>query len=109
MAAWLGGYFLAVALAVVCLTVLARGFPVTVIVILITAMLVSAILGLHLSASRNLRRLQPILASASPTDHQITIAEIRQGLNQGLSSRNGCGWALRAQLRPLSVSPASRS
>ena len=41
LAAWLGGYFLAVALGVVCLTVFAPGFPVTVLLVLIAAMLVS--------------------------------------------------------------------
>ena len=87
LAAWIGGYFLAVAAAIVALSTFARHLPVTVLVVLIAAMLSAAILGLHLAASRNLRRLQPILAGARPTDQRITNAEIRQALNQTLSRR----------------------
>ena len=108
LAAWVGGYFLAVAAGVVWLSVFAPGFPVTVLLVLIAAMLLAAILGLHLAASRNLRRLQPILAGARPTDQRITIAEIRQALNQRLSrTDNCCALALEVQLRALSAPPAS--
>ena len=81
LAAWVGGYFLAVAAGVVWLTVFAPGFPITVLLVLIAGMLLAAILGLHLAARRNLRRLQPILAGARLTDQRITIAEIRLTLN----------------------------
>ena len=87
LAAWVGGYFLAVAAGVVWLTVFAPGFPITVLLVLIAGMLLAAILGLHLAARRNLRRLQPILAGARSTDQRITIAEIRLALNQRLSYR----------------------
>jgi len=81
LAAWIGGYFLAVAAAIVALSTFARHLPITVLVVLIGAMLSAAILGLHLAARRNLRRLQPILAGARLTDQRITIAEIRLTLN----------------------------
>jgi hypothetical protein len=107
LAAWVGGYFLAVAVGVVWLAVFAPGFPVTVLLVLIAAMLLAAILGLHLAAKRNLRRLQPILAGAPPTDQRITIAEIRQALNQRLSYRQllraGVGNAIACIVSAASV------
>jgi hypothetical protein len=45
LAAWVGGCFLTAAVAVVWLAVFAPGFPVTVLLVLIAAMLLAAILG----------------------------------------------------------------
>jgi tetratricopeptide (TPR) repeat protein len=84
-AVWIGGFFVALGAAVVALLVVTPHYPVTVLVVLTVAMLLVAVLALHLSANRKLRRLQPILAGVPQTDQRITIAEIRQALNQGLS------------------------
>ena len=85
LALWIAAFFLALGAAVVALLVFVPHYPVTVFVVQAVAMLLAVILALHLSASRKLRRLQPILAGAPQTDQRITIAEIRQALNQGLS------------------------
>jgi hypothetical protein len=53
LGAWVGGCFLAVAAAVTWSAVFAPGFRITVLLILFAAMLLAAILGLHLAASRN--------------------------------------------------------
>jgi tetratricopeptide (TPR) repeat protein len=85
LAAWTGGFFLALGAAVVSLLAFMPDYPATVFVVLTVAMLLAVIPALHLSASRKLRRLQPILAGVPQTDQRITIAEIRQALNQRLS------------------------
>ena len=72
VALWLGGFVL----AAVALLVVFPGYPVSVTIAVIVAMLLAAILGLRLSATRKLRRLQPILAGAARTDQRITLAEI---------------------------------
>jgi hypothetical protein len=85
--AWIAGFVLAVGTALVSLLVLIPDHPVTVFVVVIAGGLLSAILALHLSASSKLRRLQPILAGASLTEQQITLAEIQYALNHRLSHR----------------------
>jgi tetratricopeptide (TPR) repeat protein len=88
LAMWIGGFFfLALGAAVVSLIVLAPDYPITVGGVLIAAMLLVVILALHLSASRKLRRLQPLLAGTPRTDQRITTAEIRQALNKESSYR----------------------
>lgn len=86
LALWLGGFFLALGAAVVLMVVYVDDdYPVTFFLVLTVAMLIVAIPALYLSASRKLRRLQPILAGVPLTDQRITNAEIRQAINQGLS------------------------
>jgi tetratricopeptide (TPR) repeat protein len=74
---WSGGFVL----AAIASLVLAPGYPATVSLVVIAAMVLAAILGLHLSAARKLRRLQPILAGAARTDQRITLADISRTLN----------------------------
>jgi tetratricopeptide (TPR) repeat protein len=78
---WAGGFVL----APIASFLLVPGYPVTVSLIAIAAMMLAAVLGLHLSASRKLRLLQPVLAGAAHTDQRITLADMR--LNDGNSSR----------------------
>jgi tetratricopeptide (TPR) repeat protein len=87
LVAWIAGFVLAVGTAAVSLLLLMPDYPVTVFVVLILAAFLLGILALHLSASRKLRRLQPILARASLTEQQITLAEIQQALNHRFSYR----------------------
>ena len=87
LAVWIGGFLLVSAAAFVSLLLFAPDYPITVAVGVVAAMLLAAILALHLSASRKLRRLQPVLTGAARTDQRITTAEIRQALNKHSSYR----------------------
>ena len=83
---WIGGFFLALGAVVAAMVVfVGDDYPVTFFLVVTVAMLIVAIPALHLSASRKLRRLQPILAGVPRTDQRITNAEIRQAINQGQS------------------------
>jgi tetratricopeptide (TPR) repeat protein len=79
---WIGGFLLALGAGIVSMFAYVADYPVTVFLVLTAAMLMVAVLALHLSISRKLRRLRPILAGVPQTDQRITIAEIRQALNQ---------------------------
>jgi hypothetical protein len=81
------GFVLAVGAVAAALLLMMPDYPVTVFVAVILAAFLLAILALHLAASRKLRRLQPILAGASPTEQQITLAEIQQAVNRRFSYR----------------------
>jgi len=83
---WTCGFLLALGTAVVLMAAYVDDvYPVTFLIVQTAVMLLVAILMLHLSASRKLRQLQPILAGVPQTDQRITIAEIRQAINQGQS------------------------
>ena len=56
----------------------------SVLVLMVPTLLV-LFLVVHLSQRRQLRRLQPILAGASPTDQRITNAEMRRALSGAMS------------------------
>ena len=79
---WIGGFLVALGAAIASLHAVVTDYPVTASLVLIMATLLVVILALHLSAGRKLRRLRPILAGVPQTDQRITIAEIRQAINQ---------------------------
>jgi tetratricopeptide (TPR) repeat protein len=82
LALWLGGFLLAIGAGLI---VLGPSYPATVTIGVIAAMMLAAILGAQLSASRKLRRLQPILAGATRSEQRITLAEISQTIRDGKS------------------------
>jgi tetratricopeptide (TPR) repeat protein len=82
-----GGFLLVAGAAVVALLVFADDYPATVAAALIAAMVPVTVLALHLAARRALRRVQPVLAGASPTNQRITAAEIRRAVNARLSDK----------------------
>jgi hypothetical protein len=82
LALWLSGFLLAAGAGLI---VLAPGYPATVWTVVIAAMMLAAILGMHLSARRKLRRLRPILVDAPRTDQRITLAEINSTIRDGNS------------------------
>ncbi len=87
LAVWIGGFLLAAGAAVAVLLIFGLDYPATVSTALIAAMMPVTVLALHLTARRTLRRLQPVLAGASPTDQRITTAEIRRAVNERLSDK----------------------
>ena len=77
---WLIGAVIVVAALLVAISMIVPDYRFTGSVFVFSAILAGAVLVLHLWSKAKLKTLQPILANAEPTDEQISLVEIRQGL-----------------------------
>ena len=77
---WLIGAVIGVAALLAAISWIVPDHRFTGAVVVFSTILAGAVVALHLWSKAKLKALEPILAKATPTDEQISLAEIRQGL-----------------------------